>query len=595
MQRQNDTPTPGQNIPEPDNFPVNWQSPEDAKLLWQMDPLHYPDPMMPLEFDLMTEIYARGMKVALEMYDLPVQLKSQRINTYLYGSFTPQGVPPDFVVRLSNQLKRIVPGLVNAIEQKAIDSMTRRYMTKMQPIIDNLAHLWEGEYLPEIKQYLAEWEAYDLTQSTDIDLATHLEITLAHAKRAGDIHFLIAFPYLVALSQFDELYVELFGAVAPFDSYRLLQGFDNKILEGGRALWQLSRKAQTMPEVQQVLENESAANVIGRLNNTVTGQIFLPEFRAFLAEYGQRGDKFSTIADVSWLEEPTPAIKNLQDYIQQPDRDMAAELAAEAEEREQVLATIRQKLSSHPPEVVERFEAALQSAQEAIVIHADHGFWIDYAVLYQVRRVMLELGQRLARQGMIDTRDDLFYLTLAELEAAIAGLSAGEALPKKQAEVLERKAEVCHFRAIQPPLRLGRIPLLPRPDEPFTRMLTKFEGATPNAAETNHQLLQGNGGSPGVARGPAKVVRSIYEAGKLQPGDILVAETTAAPWTPLFATAAAVVTDTGGILSHCAVVAREYRIPAVVGVRTATQTIQDGDIVEVDGSLGTARIITHHQ
>jgi pyruvate,water dikinase len=88
-------------------------------------------------------------------------------------------------------------------------------------------------------------------------------------------------------------------------------------------------------------------------------------------------------------------------------------------------------------------------------------------------------------------------------------------------------------------------------------------------------------------------VRTLDEAGLLQFGDILVAETTAPPWTPLFATAAAVVTDTGGILSHCAVVAREYKIPAVVGTGTATTTLHDGQVVEVDGTAGTVRLVAH--
>ena len=77
----------------------------------------------------------------------------------------------------------------------------------------------------------------------------------------------------------------------------------------------------------------------------------------------------------------------------------------------------------------------------------------------------------------------------------------------------------------------------------------------------------------------------------LRAGEILVAETTAPPWTPLFAIAAAVVTDTGGVLSHCAVVAREYAIPAVVGTVNATAAIRDGDLVEVDGDAGTVRIV----
>jgi pyruvate,water dikinase len=124
----------------------------------------------------------------------------------------------------------------------------------------------------------------------------------------------------------------------------------------------------------------------------------------------------------------------------------------------------------------------------------------------------------------------------------------------------------------------------------MSRTLGKFFGAPPPVSP-DPNLLQGNAGSPGMARGPARVIRLLAEAAKLEPGDVLVAETTAPPWTPLFASAAAVVTDTGGILSHCAIVAREYGIPAVVGAGTATTVIQDGQMVEVNGQAGTVRII----
>jgi phosphoenolpyruvate synthase/pyruvate phosphate dikinase len=98
-------------------------------------------------------------------------------------------------------------------------------------------------------------------------------------------------------------------------------------------------------------------------------------------------------------------------------------------------------------------------------------------------------------------------------------------------------------------------------------------------------------GSSGKVRGAARVIRSLADAARLGRGEILVAETTAPPWTPLFATAAAVVTDTGGVLSLCAVVAREYAIPAVVGVGTATAVIRDGQTIEVDGDAGVVRVI----
>jgi len=88
------------------------------------------------------------------------------------------------------------------------------------------------------------------------------------------------------------------------------------------------------------------------------------------------------------------------------------------------------------------------------------------------------------------------------------------------------------------------------------------------------------------------VLRSLSEAAEIQQGEVLVAETTAPPWTPLFATAAAIVTDTGGILSHSAVVAREYGIPAVVGTGVATTMIRDGQTIEVDGDKGIVRLVT---
>jgi pyruvate,water dikinase len=118
----------------------------------------------------------------------------------------------------------------------------------------------------------------------------------------------------------------------------------------------------------------------------------------------------------------------------------------------------------------------------------------------------------------------------------------------------------------------------------------KFWGVPPTGGE-EPGLVRGHAGSPGKATGTARVISSIAEADRLQKGDVLVAETTAPPWTPLFGTAAAVVTDTGGILSHCAVVAREYRIPAVVGTRTATARIRDGQRVEVDGDEGIVRLV----
>ncbi len=125
-----------------------------------------------------------------------------------------------------------------------------------------------------------------------------------------------------------------------------------------------------------------------------------------------------------------------------------------------------------------------------------------------------------------------------------------------------------------------------------TRAIGRFFGAPPTIPMDKVIDLKGYPGSPGVVRGTARVIMSISEGSRLNKGEILVAPTTAPPWTPLFATAGGIVTDTGGVLSHCAIVAREYGIPAAVGIYGATTAIKDGMTIEVDGNEGVVRILS---
>lgn len=123
----------------------------------------------------------------------------------------------------------------------------------------------------------------------------------------------------------------------------------------------------------------------------------------------------------------------------------------------------------------------------------------------------------------------------------------------------------------------------------MTRSLAAFFGWGPSRVPESGRVF-GMSGSRGVISGPARVARTLDEARAVRPGEILVAVTTMPPWTPLFGVAAAVVTETGGPLSHCAVVAREYGIPAVVGASGATAAIRTGQRVTVDGGSGVVTI-----
>jgi len=288
---------------------------------------------------------------------------------------------------------------------------------------------------------------------------------------------------------------------------------------------------------------------------------------------------------------------NIRDYIQQ-ERDPDAEQEERAAEREDAIATVRTRLQGYPSNVRDEFEVLLKAAATAVVLTEDHGCWIDFQATYRVRRVIVEIGKRLAESGTLATAADVFFLRTDEISAALsaAGASTAGAAPAGASTALDhtglveaRKAEMEHFGSLKPPMLIGTDYGPPPPDLLGTA-LGKFFGA-PAEQDDVADTVAGNAGSPGKFRGTARVIRSLGEADRLGVGEILVAETTSPSWTPLFATAAGIVTDTGGILSHCAVVAREYGIPAVVGTGVAMATIRDGQTIEVNGDTGQVLLI----
>src|SRR5215210_4021422 len=557
-------PAPGEQIQVPPDFPVVWENPDDKQLFWMHDAMHFPDPLTILDNDVLIRTLERhGFTRAAEFYEIPIRAHPRRINTYHYVAMVPLTASPE--------------------EMEAIG---KRSQERLETVMYQLSDLWREEFLPEIKQYLEYWDGFDLHGASMPELLSHLDETTNRLVRLWEIHFRVAYPMGLAPSMFEELYGGLFGTEDTFEAYRLLQGFNNKTVESGQMLWQLSRKALDKPEVRKILEEKSAAEVPVALEESAEGREFLADLRAYLDEYGHRGDKWG-LSYPTWVEDPTPVIKMLKDYVTQPDDGPGEKLTELAAERERLLAEIYEHLKGYPQAVRDQFSSLLKAAQDSTVLSEDHGFWIDFHAMSWVRRVFLEFGRRFAEAGVLEQPDDVFHLTLDELR------ETAEKLPDldRRELVAQRKAEIEHFRTIQPPPALGSPPPGPPPDDPGSRALGKFFG-TPPQLPSEPEVLQGSPGSPGTVRGPAKVLRSLSEAAEIQQGEVLVAETTAPPWTPLFATAAAIVTGTGGILSHSAVVAREYGIPAVVGTGVATTMIRDGQTIEVDGDKGIVRLVT---
>lgn len=536
--------------------------PADEGLFWQQDKMHFPDPLAPMELAMIERLVGKGFTHGARTYDAPItRIEVRSINGYQYQSMVPLTGTPDEMAAQGARAEAAIRGAIGRLDA-----------------------LWSEQILPEIRAHLTFWDTFDLDGATRAVFALHVAQTWKRLERVWELHFETVLPAYLAISEFDELYRSLFPDAAALDAYRLLEGLPNLTVEVGQALWSLSRRAIASREVRDVLESRPAAEVPAALYATADGRAFLTLLEAYVDRYGRRADKW-TVTAPSWTEDPTPVIERLQDFVRKPDSDApAVTTQSAAAARERAIAAARERLRDYPAQIAGQFEAMLAAAQAGLVISEDHNFWIDNMSIHHLRAVLLAAGRRLVEHGAIAVADDVFMLTPDELQFALEAPGA-----ELQAIVDERLVAIAHQRTITPPPVLGAIPTAPPPDDPFTRFAMKFNGAP--QAPGDEREVRGSAGSSGIVRGTARVIGSISEAGRVRPGDVIVAETTAPPWTPLFATAAAVVTDTGGVLSHCAVVAREYGIPAVVGTAIATSVIADGMTIEVDGDAGIVRIV----
>lgn len=218
------------------------------------------------------------------------------------------------------------------------------------------------------------------------------------------------------------------------------------------------------------------------------------------------------------------------------------------------------------------------------------------APLGLLRRAALALGDRLFSRGQIHAVEDVFYLSPDEAAALFTDRTHGFDI------VIQRKAERAWVLAHPGPASYGREPGPPPPlrglpeEARFAKeaaLWTINRIFAPDAHDNGEgRTLTGIPASPGRYTGPVRIIRSEAEFGWLQAGDVLVCPVTSPVWSVIFPSVGALVTDHGGTLSHPAIIAREYRVPAVVATRAATAQLRDGQVVVVDGTAGTVQVLS---
>jgi len=350
---------------------------------------------------------------------------------------------------------------------------------------------------------------------------------------------------------------------------KLISGVTGNVtMETNKALWDLAQVAKASPTVTDLLRRHSGREVRAQLEQTPEGQAFLDALERFLSEYGHREIRMDILYP-TWGEDPAPVLSFVRSYLdadeaQSPHRQQARLVKERRELTQEVQSRLGQdRLGRHLVSPIFRW---VLGHTQALTRERDTMHFELTRLIAPFRRLLLELGGRWSTQGLIAQPEDVYFLSLDELE------ELADSPRSMQEEVRARRVE---FEANKS---------RPWPDIIRGGQETYAEDGVP--VEGLEGQLGGVAGSPGVVTGVARVIRGPEEFEKLKNGDILVAPLTTPVWTPLFAIASGVITEVGSILSHGAIVAREYGIPAVMSVAGATKLVQEGQMVAVDGNKG---------
>ena len=303
--------------------------------------------------------------------------------------------------------------------------------------------------------------------------------------------------------------------------------------------------------------------------------------------------------DKTWRDYPEIPHAFIKDYITKIEAgvDIARPIEAIIAERDRVVAEYRDLLDSD--EDREAFDGKLGLARVVFPYVENHNFYIEHWTMSVVWRKVKELGAVFAKEGLMAAEDDIMFLKRDEIDEVLWdyysnwAVNAPTAAAHHWGPKIARRREI-HSKMLdwKAPKALGEPPEVIT--EPFTIMLwgiTTDSVSTWLGSEDDGGDLKGMAASPGVVEGKARLVFNPEDVGDLEDGEIMVAPITAPSWAPAFPKIKACVTDIGGMMSHAAIVCREYAVPAVTGTGFGTDRIQTGQMIRVDGSAGTVTIL----
>lgn len=490
-----------------------------------------------------------------------------------------------------------------------IESRVPQFMERAGHYFANWDDLYE-QWLGKIKENIAELEAIDFSSLPEKEpmevitegrgtgsgwkLQTEYHRFKDLAQRIWQYHFEFLNLGYAAYLDFFGFCKQAFPSIPDLAIARMVAGIEVDLFRPNEELKNLARKAIELG-VEGAFDHDDPAQVQAALDS--------PAGREWQAAWDEVKDPWFNFSagtgfyysDKTWIDFPEVPYGFIRDYIGKlkEGADISRPMDEIAAERDRIVEEYSELLQTD--EDREAFAGKLGLARTVFPYVENHNFYIEHWSMSVFWRKSRELGAMLVKEGFFNDETDIFFVRRDEVDTLLWDLYASWAVgapaagPTYWPPIIARRREMVKaLEQFDAPKALGEPPTVVT--EPFTIMLW---GITSDSVqqwlgsdEDEDGALTGMAASPGVAEGPARVVFNADEIGDVQAGEILVAPITAPSWAPVFSKIQATVTDIGGLMSHAAIVCREYGIPAVTGTGYGTRDIKTGDMIRVDGSSG---------
>ena len=557
---------------------------------WFQDGMHPPEPLYP--FDTIT---SESWWVALGQYNTRVfvvppalGIDQRVLNGYLYITALPVANPNDIPARVGEFMERA------GYYYQNWDRLYAQWVKKAEETIADLKAIKVPD-LPEredletvVKQGRGITSAYDLL--------TAYNRAIENMHKIWHLHFEFLNLGYAAYLTFYGFCKQTFPDIPDQTVAKLVSGIDVILFRPDEELKRLAKAAVDLKVAGVFKKTIHPDKVIAEMGKSDAGKKWLAELEKSKDPwfYFSTGTGFYHLHR-SWIDDMTVPCLAIRGYIEKIEKGetIARPMAEIQKERDRLAAEYTALLPTD--EAKKAFQEQLGLARTVFPYVENHNFYVEHwhhTVFWNKMRVF---GRLLVKHGFFKEVDDMFYLHRFEVQQAIYDLigswgSGGEARGPKYWPpiVAKRKGLFEKLKKWAPPPALGEPPEVVT--EPFTIMLW---GITTDSIQTwlkpkeaGAKELKGFAGSPGVVEGPARVITSVEELVNVQPGEILVCPITTPSWAPIFTRIKATVTDIGGMMSHAAIVCREYGLPAVVGTGYGTKTFKTGQMLRVDGGTG---------